>query len=237
MTRGSRALDPNASIYDLEPLVLFDRFAWSQREAVLLALKSLLATGLPRWSFGGAYLFWAQVPDTQDGNVLYIGEARDLAQRQAQHLLGPGNKGNKFSDLSAHFALHPPELCGLAALVIPPASLSWLYPPDEPPTLVDNAAKEAGESLEGLLLRASRNLSGSFPPFNSRADASKYRHDSDAVRYQGLIRYLLDHPDATMDFVTFRIRTERLEATTRLRAALSACEGIPAAAPRTGAAH
>jgi hypothetical protein len=40
---------------------------------------------------------------------------------------------------------------------------------------MDGAAKQAAEGMEGLLLRASKNLFGSLPPFNDRDDASKFR--------------------------------------------------------------
>src|ERR1700722_12040314 len=171
MTRGSKRVDPDASIYDMEPILLFDRFRWAERderEAVFTALDKMLSVGLPKWIFGGAYLFWRQT-DT-GGGPLYWGGAVDLRQRHAQHFRGGAGQGNKFVDLTAHFVTYPNELCGLALLVISPAALPWLSPPDNSFVLEDDAAKRAGEGLEGLLLRASIAVFGRMPPLNDRND-------------------------------------------------------------------
>jgi hypothetical protein len=193
MTRGGSSLNSNASIYDCAPILLFDRFPWSDRSSVIAALRDVFSGR--KWAFGGAYLFWSQPPEGGgDGEVLYCGEAEDLLQRQCQHLAGPAGVGNKFRQLCAYFA-EQPLCCGLALLVIPPRELPWLSPPDDNPFLEERAAKEAGEALEALLLRAAINVQGKMPRFNKRSDASRYCHDVDGVRFQSLLRFLLGHPD------------------------------------------
>lgn len=227
MTRGSKSVHPDASIYDLQPIMLFDRFRWSEyaeREAVLAALESVLSAGSPKWTFGGAYLFWCQ-SDT-GGALLYCGEAVDLLQRQAQHFRGGPDQGNKFVDLSAHFVVNPDERCGLALLVIPPKALPWQSPPGGPLVLLDGAAKEAGQGLEGFLLRASVAMFGRMPEFNGRNDAALYRNDTDTVRFESLLRYLLEDPEASQDFTTFLIRDEAAESAAHLRARVTDCEGL-----------
>jgi hypothetical protein len=199
-----------------------DRFSWSSRGDVLKALCDVLAGGLPKWTYGGAYLFWRQFAPAE-GEILYCGEAEDLARRQAQHLKGPRRPGNQFGPLSDMFGEVGGADCGVALLVIPPAMLPWLDPPDDDPFLEDDAAKRAGERLEGLLLRASLDVQGSMPPLNSREDASKLRQDHDLARYQSLIRYLLDFDDVTMDFRTFFIRSETAAAAAALREDVVRC--------------
>jgi hypothetical protein len=192
-------------------------------------LRAILAAGGTRWTFGGAYIFWGQVPvEVEDGGgeVLYCGEAQDLSARQAQHLTGPGHGGNKFAPLSEYFASRESLLCGLALLVIPPRSLPWMESPDDGPVLENGAPKRAGEALEGLLLRASMNLFSAMPLFNTRADASKFRHDDDVVRFLSLIRYLLDYRDVTMDFTTFWIRAEEEDAAERLVDEVRRCKEL-----------
>lgn len=217
MTRGSSELRPDDSIYGLGPgpgpILLFDRFKWDERDAVLASLGKILRSGLPSWTFGGAYLFWSQLPEGEgNGELLYCGEAVDLVQRQRQHLQGPPGGGNKFVELSVYFGSASTQVCGLALLVIPPSALPWMSPPDDLPFLEDGASKRAGQKLEGLLLRASVNSDGALPRFNDRNDASKYRHLDDEPRYWSLLRYLFDHRDATMDFVTYWIRSEEVDA-------------------------
>ncbi len=224
MTRGSSRLDPNGSIYDTIPVLLFDRFRWEERNDVRSALQSIFA-GCPRWKFSGAYVYWAQYK-AESGRILYCGEAEELAQRHGQHLGGPSALGNKFGELQAYFDAHPTDRCGLALLVVPPNSLRWLEPPDDEPCLEDREAKRAGEELEGLLLRACVNLFGEIPPFNSRNDASKYQHRADDVRFQSLVRYLLDYNDVTMDFTTFWIRAGHREAAAHLNAEIERCQQL-----------
>ena len=165
MTKGSKKLDYEASIYDLRPILLFDRFRWDEREEVLDSLDQILRVASSMWTYGGAYMFWAQSDENLGrGEVLYTGEAEDLATRQKQHLRGPKDKGNKFANLSAFFSTHRELLTGVALLVIPPRFLQWLWPPhEEQPVLEDGQAKRAGEMLEGLLLRAARMLQGRCP--------------------------------------------------------------------------
>jgi hypothetical protein len=222
MTRGSRNLSGNASFYDLVPILFLDRFRWSERASVLDAIREIFSVGGTRWTFGGAYLFWAQTTDG-DGELLYCGEARDLCRRQVQHFSGLGGRGNRFKDLTAYFAAHPRHKCGVGLFAIPPNSLEWLSPPDGLP-FADS--KRAGEALEGLLLRAAESVFGCLPVFNARNDSSPFRHDSDGVRFQSLIRYLLDSPDATMDFTTFSIRAERAQAAAALRAKIAECREL-----------
>jgi hypothetical protein len=225
MTRGSSKLRHDASIYDYQPILLFDRFAWPERDSVLAAMRRIFRPLSARWRFGGAYLYWAQPNEGAGGGVvLYCGEAEDLVQRHEQHLSGPSDAGNKFADLSAYFSAHPEMVCGLALLVVPPAELPWLSPPDDEPFLDERVAKEAGEQLEGLLLRASINVSGAMPPFNDRNDASRKQHDDDVVRYLSLVRYLLDYDDASMDFWTCWIRAEEREVASKLGDLLEDCD-------------
>lgn len=228
MTRGSVRLDPYASIYDSMPVLLFDRFLWDERNEIRRALRSIFAD-CPRWKFSGAYVYWAQL-EGEGGQILYCGEAEELSQRHGQHLRGPAAQGNKFGELQQYFSAHPTEKCGLALLVVPPNSLRWLEPPDDDPFLEVGEAKRAGEELEGLLLRACINLFGKRPPFNSRKDESKYPHNDDVVRFQSLVRYLLDYEDVTMDFTTFLIRAERSKAAAHLNEEIRRC---PALARRT----
>lgn len=233
MTRGSSRLRPNDSIYGerMGPILLFDRFKWTERSGVLGSLRKILQSCLPLWTFGGAYLFWAQAHDAQgEGEVLYCGEAADLAQRQGQHLSGPAGAGNKFAELSAHFGTASEQVCGLALLVIPPQGLPWMYPPDDLPVLEDGAAKAEGQALEGLLLRASVNVGGSMPRFNDRNDASRHRHSDDTPRYWSLLRYLFDHPDASMDFVTYWIRSEEVDASRYFGDLVARCPELKTAA-------
>ena len=172
----------------------------------------MLGAGLPKWTFGGAYLFWSQLAPGE-GEILYCGEAVDLIQRQSQHLRGPRRAGNQHGPLTDHFAQRADASCGLALLVIPPDTLPWWEPPDDPPFLEDDVPKRAGEQLEALLLRASIDLTGDRPRFNSREDESHSHHDHDLFRYLSLARYLLDFDDVTMDFRTYFIRAEVVEAT------------------------
>jgi hypothetical protein len=102
--------------------------------------------------------------------------------------------------------------------------LPWLSPPDDEPFLDERVAKEAGEALEGLLLKASINLAGVMPPFNTRNDASRKRHDDDVVRYLSLVRYLLDYRDVSMDFWTCWIRAEQRDAASKLGHLLDDCK-------------
>lgn len=195
------------------------RRAFEAQRAALTPSNSH-ATGTTRWTHGGAYLYWAQgAEEGSGGELLYAGEAEDLARRQSNHLLGGPATGHKFTDLTAHFVTYPKTICGLALVVVRPASLDWLDPPDdEPPVLDDGALKRAGEGLEGLLLRASLGLFQRMPLFNGRGDASRFRHDDNVAQFQSLVRFILDYPDATRDFVTFEIRGETAEASARLAA-------------------
>jgi hypothetical protein len=227
MTRGSKGLGPDASIYDRAPIVLFERFPWAERTKVLGLIRAILATGDPNWSHGGAYLYWAQGREEDSGGeLLYAGEAEDLTRRHTSHLLGGPATGHKFTELDAYFAEHPNMICGLALLVVRPIALEWLYPPDQPPILADDALKRAGEELEGLILRASKSRFRAMPRFNDREDASKFRHRDDVVRFESLARFLLDFRDVTMDFVTFRMRDELKEASTKLAAEVEAYREI-----------
>ena len=65
MTRGSSQLHSDDSIYGsgVGPVLLFDRFKWQERDDVLVSLEKILHAGLPAWIFGGAYLFWTQLPE------------------------------------------------------------------------------------------------------------------------------------------------------------------------------
>lgn len=227
MTRGSTRIQYGASIYDHLPLLLFDRFAWLDRDSVLAALRQTFGPYRSDWRFGGAYLYWAQAPEGGGaGTVLYCGEAVDLLQRQEQHLVGPPDGGNKFAALTAFFNAQPQAVCGLALLVIPPDALPWFSPPDDKPFLENGAAKEAGEALEGLLLKASINLTGAMPLFNSRNDASKKHHVEDVFRYRSLARFLLDFRDVTQDFCTFWIRDEQRDAQSKLGDLLQRCQAM-----------
>lgn len=233
MTRGSKRLEPHDSIYGMAPVLLFDRFEWADRELVLSSLQGALRGGLPLWTFGGAYLFWAQRPDSGGrGEILYCGEAEDLSRRHEHHLRGPAGAGNKFGQLSTFFAMATGQLCGLALLVVPPSALPWLDSPDDGPVLEDGMEKLVGQQLEGLLLRAAINYAGGLPRFNERNDASRYHHHDDVPRYWSLLRYLFDHDDATMDFVTFWIRQEQREATEYAKQLVANCKQVqPATVP------
>ncbi len=56
-----------------------------------------------------------------------------------------------------------------------------------------------------------------MPRFNTRDDASPHKHVGDVTRYRSLVDYLFDHPDASMDFVTFNIRKDCANAAAKLK--------------------
>ena len=220
MTRGRNMLKGYESLYDQRPVLLFDWFAWSERGTVLAALRNVLDGKVQGWRFSGAYIFAGKISEGA-GQLLYCGEAVDLRNRIAQHLQGGGG-GNQFENLEWYFAQYSEHSCCLGLLVVNPRELPWLYPPDEEPVLEDGTEKRAAECLEALLLRAAINLRGELPTFNDRRDEARADHDVDTFRFQSLLRYLLDHPDASQDFVTFRIRSEEVEAQAYLKSIINA---------------
>lgn len=85
--------------------VIRDVYRSDERTGLRDALRSLLPVGGYNWHPSGVYCFWD--PDTRD--VLYIGLAKDIERRFAQHngLVGSAARGNKRKKIEEWFAEHP----------------------------------------------------------------------------------------------------------------------------------
>jgi hypothetical protein len=85
--------------------VIRDVYRSEERTELRDALRSLLPVGGYSWHPSGVYCFWD--PDTRD--ILYIGLAKDIERRFAQHngLVGSSTRGNKRAKIEAWFAEHP----------------------------------------------------------------------------------------------------------------------------------
>ncbi len=85
--------------------VIRDVYRSEERKELRDALRSLLPVGGYNWHPSGVYCFWD--PDTRD--VLYVGLAKDIERRFAQHngLVGSSAKGNKRTKIDGWFAERP----------------------------------------------------------------------------------------------------------------------------------
>jgi len=226
MTAGRSHLHGSESIYDLNPVLLFDRFPWADRQSVQGAVARIMSVGIPKWTFGGAYIFCSMPTRGGSGEVLYVGETRNFSQRLNQHLVGPGSSGNKHDALASVFSADPQAECVLALLVVQPTSLPVLDSPDGP-VLESGIEKVAGEGLEALLLKAHINWRGCLPRLNSRADEAKAHHAHDGAYLWSLVRFLLDEDDANQDFVSILIRAEQTRAEKIFAESIASCPALP----------
>jgi hypothetical protein len=84
--------------------VIRDVYCSDERREMRAALRSLLPTSGKNWHPSGVYCFWD--PDTRD--VLYVGLAKNIERRFAQHngLSGASAKGNKRTRIEEWFEDH-----------------------------------------------------------------------------------------------------------------------------------
>lgn len=127
--------------------VVRDVYANGERRMMLSNLNSLLRQ--PNWNTAGLYCYW----DPDDRKALYIGLARNLCTRFAQHNSLRGNKpasGNKGAQINDWFAHH--DRLGFS-LVIQDA-------------IGDDTYGEFSSTAEGQLIEGFRVLHGQLPPWN-----------------------------------------------------------------------
>ncbi|MBY6540620.1 hypothetical protein HQ325_18265 [Rhodococcus sp. BP-349] len=127
--------------------VIRDVYTDGERKVMYGTLVSLLRQ--PNWSSSGLYCYWD--PSTKE--PLYIGLARNLCTRFAQHNGLGGNKpsgGNKGAKINGWFAEN--DRLGFS-LVLQDA-------------FADEAYDEAAAIGEGQLLEGFKTLHGKLPPWN-----------------------------------------------------------------------
>ncbi|MFF0283602.1 hypothetical protein ACFYSW_25135 [Rhodococcus aetherivorans] len=127
--------------------VVRDVYTNAERHTMYRTLGELL--GPPNWSTAGLYCYW----DPATHEALYIGLAKDLQARFAQHNSLNGNKpnkGNKGEKINDWFQSH--DRLGFS-LVIQSA-------------LADDANERYSAIGEGQLIEGYRSLHGVRPPWN-----------------------------------------------------------------------
>jgi hypothetical protein len=160
--------------------IVRENFADDERTAVRDALEEI-ASPLDAygWSSAGAYCFW----DSATHEVLYIGLAKDLPHRFAQHvgLVGCPAAGCKRRQIDSWFGEH--RTLGYSVLLqtsnIQPIGhrLARLHNIDlrlarEDPTIDLDPLPAELEDLEGRLIEHHRRTFGKWPPWNRKGGSS-----------------------------------------------------------------
>ncbi len=85
--------------------VIRDSYRSDERKEIRDALRELLPVHGPNWHPSGVYCFW----DPESRDVLYVGLAKNIEQRFAQHngFAGSSAKGNKRTKIDEWFGEHP----------------------------------------------------------------------------------------------------------------------------------
>lgn len=144
--------------------VVRDVYREKDRQSLYDDLSMLLGTG---WHRAGVYCFW----DPASNKALYIGLAKDLPTRFAQHnglrgtRPGPGNKGKQIND----WFLQTEQL-GFSVVL--------------QEAMADETYEPFARNAEGQLLEGYRKIHGRLPPWNriggSRVGASHVIDNSGA---------------------------------------------------------
>jgi hypothetical protein len=154
--------------------VVRDVYTDSERLTMHKTLNEML--GNNDWSSAGIYCYWD--PDTHE--ALYIGLAKDLPARFAQHNSLKGikpNSGNKGQQINDWFSAHP--RLGFSIVI--------------QEGMADDARGRYTEIAEGQLIEGYRALHDKFPPWN------KISGSKDGAKYAG------QHTGAWFDFMTGKV--------------------------------
>lgn len=153
--------------------VVRDVYADYERQTIYRTLREML--GNNDWSSAGLYCYWD--PSTRE--ALYIGLAKDLAARFAQHNSLRGCKpstGNKGAQINDWFARH--ERIGFSIVI--------------QEGLADESYEPYSANAEGQLIEGYRALHGRLPLWNKIGGS---RHGA---------RYAATHTATWFDFMTGR---------------------------------
>ncbi|MBU8857409.1 MULTISPECIES: GIY-YIG nuclease family protein [unclassified Micromonospora] len=136
--------------------VIRDVYGPDERRTMGAALRELLPAVGFDWHPSGVYCFW----DPQSRDVLYVGLAKDIPKRFAQHngLSGSSTKGNKRAEIDQWFTTH--SAIGYSILV-----QSGAVAMIESPSL--DTPSEIIALGEGQLIEAHRQRYGARPPWNA----------------------------------------------------------------------
>jgi hypothetical protein len=146
--------------------VVYEIYETDERNAVLAALTKLLGSGQREFSNAGVYVYW----DNKSHEILYLGLARDLCERFAQHngLVSHGG-GNKAKEIDAYFEQR--RTLGLTIL-IQSAAISVLEEIGEIDFTLGAVARDLIAVGEGQLIEMHRLAYGDWPAWN-RTGGSK----------------------------------------------------------------
>lgn len=141
--------------------VIRDVYHSNERKEMREALRELLPVGGHDWHPSGVYCFW----DPESHDVLYVGLAKNLEQRFAQHngLGGSSAKGNKRRQIDVWFAKHP--RLGYSIIVQSAAVVLLERLGLDTPT-------EIIATGEGQLIEAHAQRFGTRPPWNAMGGSS-----------------------------------------------------------------
>jgi hypothetical protein len=140
--------------------VIYDAYTVAEQIEVHEALRTLLSPGQPDWSPQGVYAYW----DRASHEILYLGLAKDLSVRFAQHnSLVSHSGGNKSKEIADYFSRH--ERIGFTILIQGKA-IGLMEEIRKLDPMMGTTAAEAIEVGEGQLIEMHYLLYGKRPLWN-----------------------------------------------------------------------
>ena len=147
--------------------VVWETYTNDERREVHEALKALLPRDRPDWSRKGIYAYW----DPDGRTLLYVGLARDLPTRFAQHNGVVSHKGgNKQAQIDGWFSAHP-RLGVTTMLQSAAVELMRMIYAINP--LHGINPDELIKLAEGQLIELARKETGEWPPWNRTGGAGR----------------------------------------------------------------
>lgn len=147
--------------------VIYDAYTVAEQTEVHDALRTLLSPGQPDWSPEGVYAYW----DRASHEILYLGLAKDLSVRFAQHnSLISHSGGNKSKEITDYFSRH--ERIGFTILIQGKA-IGLMEEIQKLDPMMGTTAAEAIEVGEGQLIEMHRLLYGKRPLWNRTGGSTR----------------------------------------------------------------